>query len=84
VAPRLHPGVGCVPEWTTPKRADAVLAHAAHEAALDRQDVAATAYARLMKLTGGPGHSRFADLALTVAVCVLLVLAAAAPEAVRR
>src|SRR5437762_4945883 len=50
-------------EWTRAMRADAVLAHAAYEAALDREDAAATAYARLMKLTGVPGHSRFADRA---------------------
>jgi hypothetical protein len=34
-------------EWTRAMRADAVLAHAAYEAALDREDAAATAYARL-------------------------------------
>ena len=49
--------------WTRAMRADAVLAHAAYEAALDREDAAATAYARLMKPTDGTGHSRFADRA---------------------
>jgi hypothetical protein len=50
-------------EWTTAMRADAALAHAAYEAALDREDAAATAYARLVKLTRRPGNSRFADRA---------------------
>ena len=52
-------------EWTSAMRADAVPAHAAYEAALDREDAAAPAYARLMKHTGGstgrPGHSRSAE-----------------------
>lgn len=49
-------------DWTRATRADAVLANAMYEAALDHEDAAATAYARLMKHgrgpTGGPGHSR--------------------------
>ena len=52
-------------DWTQATRADAVLAHAMYEAALDREDAAATAYARLMKHAGGstgrPGHSRSAE-----------------------
>jgi hypothetical protein len=52
-------------DWTRATRADAVLAHAVYEAALDREDAAATAYARLMKPAcdpiGGPGSSRSAD-----------------------
>jgi hypothetical protein len=52
-------------EWTRTMRADAVLANAMYEAALDREDAAATAYARLMKRAGGstgrPGHSRSAE-----------------------
>ena len=52
-------------EWTSATRADAVLANAMYEAALDREDAAATAYARLMKRAGGPtggrGHSRSAE-----------------------
>ena len=52
-------------DWTQATRADAVPAHAMYEAALDREDAAATAYARLMKHAGGstgrPGHSRSAE-----------------------
>lgn len=41
-------------EWTNAPQKDAGLAHAAYEAALDREDAAATAYARLVQLTRKP------------------------------
>lgn len=54
-------------EWTRAMRADAALAHVAYEAALDREDAAASVYSGLMRLTcgptGEPGHSRSADQA---------------------
>jgi hypothetical protein len=41
-------------EWTNAPKKDARLAHAAYEAALDREDAAATAYAGLVKPTRRP------------------------------
>jgi len=52
-------------DWMRATRADAVLAYAAYEASLDREDAAATAYAWLMThtrgRTGGPGHPGSAE-----------------------
>ena len=69
--------LACIAVWaayrdsTQVTRADAVPAHAMYGAALDREDAAAPAYARLMKHTGGstgrPGHSRSAEEANDVA-----------------
>jgi hypothetical protein len=39
--------------WTNAPTGDAVLAHAAYEAALDREDAAASAYARVIRRAGG-------------------------------
>lgn len=41
-------------EWTNAPKADRALAHAAHGAALDREDAAALAYARLAASAYGP------------------------------